>query len=256
MPRFGDAVVEIPDFRMNEKKERKVNIVTNNPQLSSTQWCGGASSPQYSGKRAQPLLEGENNLGDLNDDDIEEDTLGWFGRVYAYILNLNVVFRYAIYIIPIGLLLAIPIIVLNSIEQRVPVGPVRLIGLFIWLELVWLTLWGSNFAAGAIPPVFRLFSGFLSRDTQKYSDFLRALETPITLLIWSACAYGSVALLYRFPYDPDAESLPALAAIPWNAKGSIWTETMKRVFLATIPVAAVYLVEKIIVQWVAVNCKS
>lgn len=96
------------------------------------------------------------------------------------------------------------------------------------------------------------------KDTQKYSNLLKALEAPITLVIWAACAYGSVALLYLFPYssNPNAPSVATLAQTPWNAPGSPWTETMKRVFLATIPVACVYLAEKIIVEWIAVNCKS
>lgn len=180
MARGSDAVVDIPPAFAHETKDRKIGFPESDWQSRTSPWSRKEKSSQ---DRSEELFDDDEDLSE------EEDTFGLFGRLYERIGNLPILLRYAVYIIPVGVLIAIPIIVLGVIKQRVPVGPVRLIGLFIWLELVWVTLWGSNLAARAIPPVFRLFSGFLSKDTQKYSNLLKSARSP-----YYSCDLGCLCL--------------------------------------------------------------
>lgn len=180
----------------------------------------------------------------------EGNTLGWFGRLCERIGRLPLLARYIIYILPLAIALAICIIVMGTGGRRAGAGRVRLIGLFIWLETVWLALWISNLIAKTLPLIFRFFSSLLSAPTRRYSNLITAVETPITLFIWSIIAWASVPLLYAFPYDGQRLNV----GLAWNAPGSPWTQTARRVLLATIPVTAVYLVEKLIVQWVSIDC--
>lgn len=210
-----------------------------------------------SSSRSLPIHANDDCIDETADDDDittdpggEENTLGWFGRLCERIGRLPLLARYVIYVLPLAIALAICIIVLGTGGRKAGAGKVRLIGLFIWLETVWLALWISNLVAKTLPTIFRFFSSLLSGPTRKYSNLITAVETPTTLFIWSIVAWASVPLLYAFPYDGQRLDV----GLVWNAPGSPWTETARRVLLATIPVAAVYLVEKLIVQWISINC--
>lgn len=250
MANAGDAVIRMPpQFTDLNEKEHHMNSSRVHVQRDTTTATLSQSSPKYTPSHVDDE-QNEVRGGLREDSDEQENTLGWFGGFYKRIRCLNLLARYTIYILPPAIALAICIIVLRTVAGNAHAGQVRVVGIFIWLETVWLCLWASNLAAKALPAVFRLFSSLLSADTMRYSNLLTAVETPITLFIWALVAWGSVPLLYSFP----REGRYVQSQIPWNASGSPWTETARRVFLATVPVAAVYLVEKLIVAWVSINC--
>jgi hypothetical protein len=68
----------------------------------------------------------------------EEDpdgTLTRMGRIYTKIVNFSVVTRYFIYVLPLALLLAIPIIVGATAGRTAELGGVRIVWLFTWIEI-------------------------------------------------------------------------------------------------------------------------
>jgi hypothetical protein len=68
----------------------------------------------------------------------EEDpdgTLTRMGRIYTKIVNFSVVTRYFIYVLPLALLLAIPIIVGATAARTAQLGGVRIVWLFTWIEI-------------------------------------------------------------------------------------------------------------------------
>lgn len=68
----------------------------------------------------------------------EEDadgTLTRMGRIYAKIVNFSVITRYFIYVLPLALLLAIPIIVGATAARKAEIGGVRIVWLFTWIEI-------------------------------------------------------------------------------------------------------------------------
>ncbi|EEH03930.1 serine/threonine-protein kinase [Histoplasma capsulatum G186AR] len=91
----------------------------------------------------------------------EDGTLTRMGELYNKILNYSVITRYFIYVLPLALLIAIPIIVGATIAQNAAIGGVRIVWFFTWVEVVWLSLWGSKIIAHYVPYVFQFLVGIL-----------------------------------------------------------------------------------------------
>lgn len=92
----------------------------------------------------------------LNEDrrQIEEGgSLNSMGKFYNAILTFSVVTRYLVYVLPVALLIAVPIIV-GAFFPKADIGGVRIVWLFTWVEVVWLSLWVSKLVAQFLPFVF------------------------------------------------------------------------------------------------------
>lgn len=136
---------------------------------------------------------------DINDashkpaDSPEDGKVNRLGRIYQAIYNFSIITRYMIYVFPIGVLIAIPIIVGATVAQDAYIGGVHIYWFFTWIEVVWVSLWGCKIFAKFIPYVFQTLCGFVSSGTRKYALILRALETPITIVLW--CVISLVTFL-------------------------------------------------------------
>ena len=71
-----------------------------------------------------------------------EDALSKMGKYLHKVHSASVLTRYSLYILPVAILLAIPMIVTASppYDDKRADG-IRLLGLFIWIEIIWLALW-------------------------------------------------------------------------------------------------------------------
>lgn len=155
---------------------------TGNP--NGTEKGGLTSSPPSSqgfGHRRRLPITGEKGR---TADDPEDGTITRLGRFYQAILNFSPVTRYMIYILPLGILLAIPIIVGATAAEDAAIGGVWLPWFFAWFEVLWVSLWVCKLAAKIIPYVFQFICGIVSSGTRKYALVLRNLETPLTMVLW------------------------------------------------------------------------
>lgn len=139
---------------------------------------------------------------------------------------------------PVAAMLAIPLVLMDTIYRDVRAGNIRLLGLFIWLEIVWVSVWVCKIGAKALPLIFQAACGLISGGIRKYSLVLAALEIPVSLLLWSVVSWGTS---------------PVICAFDQKHCGDQWLTTMRTVLLATIVVAAVFLAEKFFVQMVSIN---
>lgn len=135
----------------------------------------------------------------------EDGSLNRLGRVYQAIYNFSIVTRYMIYVLPIGALIAIPIIVGATAAQDAYIGGVHLYWFFTWIEVVWVSLWVCKVFAKFFPYVFQYLCGIVSSGTRKYALILRALETPITIVLWVV-----VSLVTFLPVSSSLENLAQL----------------------------------------------
>jgi len=117
---------------------------------------------------------------------------------------------------------------------------VRLLGLFIWIEVVWVGLWVCKLIASALPIVFQGVCGLISTGIRKYSLVLTAVEIPVSLFLWTIVAYATTPVVCTFNQDKCDD-----------ANG--WVHTLKKVFEASIVVAAIFLAEKTLIQLVSIN---
>lgn len=199
--------------------------------------------------------------------DAEEDTLSKIGSFLWRIHTASIVTRYALYVLPVGALLAIPLILSTMHpKKREPgepqphdwmIGQIRLLGLFIWIEIAWVSLWICKIVAHFLPIVFQAVAGVISTGIRKYTQILQNLEIPVSLFLWSIVNFTtSTQVITAFCiYDAslDKESLGDARMSRSDQCDPDWRETVSKVFKAGIIAAALFLAEKTFVQVVSVN---
>ncbi|KAK2813644.1 hypothetical protein FQN50_000042 [Emmonsiellopsis sp. PD_5] len=174
----------------------------------------------------------------------EDGTLTRMGRIYNAILNFSVVTRYFIYVSPLALLIAIPIIVGATAAPRAEIGGVRIVWFFTWVEVVWLSLWVSKTIAHYIPFVFQFLCGIVSSGTRKYALILKALEIPFSLVGWSVTSLATfIPLMTR---NPDTRSSGNTSIRPWQ-------NVVKNLLFAAFISALILAAEKVLVQLISIS---
>lgn len=178
------------------------------------------------------------------------------GKLYTKIVGFSVVTRYLVYVLPIAVLLAVPLVILpitgkptpdgRAAKDRVTLGDIHnpdgtlkargpsLFSLFIWIEVAWLSLWIGKIVAHLLPPIFMFFCGVVSSGTRKYASVLRALEIPLSLFFWALASW--LTFKYLFPDDEFQ-----------------WVHTVVTILLSLFLSSAVMLGEKTIVQLISIG---
>jgi hypothetical protein len=170
--------------------------------------------------------------------DGEQNTVNYLGKLYARVMNFNVITRNIVYILPICIIFAIPLAIYATVKKSSRIGGVRTLGLFVWLEIAWLSLWVTKLIAQTFPYIFTFLCGFVSSGVRKYSLVIKALELPLSIFIWTIITWATVPVVVVF--DAKNRDYP-------------WVDTLRHVFLASIAVTALFLLEKLIIQLISIN---
>ncbi|KAL2167949.1 hypothetical protein VTG60DRAFT_588 [Thermothelomyces hinnuleus] len=190
------------------------------------------------GPAGRRRLRNDLHRGDTGESS-EEASLNAMGRLYHKIVGFSVVTRYLVYVAPVALLLAVPIIVLplTGDKDRVGLGDQKrhsLFLLFVWIEVSWLALWTGKLAAHVLPYVFMFFCGVVSSGTRKYATVLRALEIPLSLFFWGLASW----LSFKFMFEGTSRE---------------WSKVIVRILLSLFLSSAVLLGEKFLVQLISIS---
>jgi hypothetical protein len=169
----------------------------------------------------------------------EEVSLNPMGRLYTKIVGFSVITRYLVYIIPVALLLAVPLIVLplTGDKDRVRLGDGdrhSLFLLFVWIEVSWLSLWAGKMVSHFLPFVFMFFCGVVSRGTKKYATVIRNLEIPLSFFFWCLASW----LSFKFMFE--------------GANRQFYNVIVK-ILLSFFIASAVLLIEKFLVQLISIS---
>lgn len=143
----------------------------------------------FYGKNAAGRRRRENNMRQGQDG--EEEILTQMGKIYEKIFNFSVVTRYFLYVLPLALMIALPIIIGATAAPKSRIGGVRIVWIFLWIEIVWLSLWVSKLAAKTVPWIFQFLCGIVSSGTRKYVVVLQALEIPLSLTGWALASLAT-----------------------------------------------------------------
>lgn len=86
------------------------------------------------------------------------------GKLYDKIVHFSVVTRYMVYVFPVAAILAVPIILGSITEwgEKAKIGGVKLDWFFLWIEVVWLSLWISKLFVKMLPHLFMFLCGVVS----------------------------------------------------------------------------------------------
>lgn len=220
---------------------------------------GAGLGPTVDNEKLSPNGAGRRRkVGGLNmpnraetDGSSNEVSLNAMGRLYKKIVGASVVTRYLVYIIPVGILLAIPLIVIPilGLQDRYVVGVgvqpedeserrhgPQLFNIFLWIEIAWLTLWVGKLVAWLLPHAFMFLIGVVSSGTRKYATVLQNLQIPLSLFFWALATWLTFRGLFgRFEGDFG------------------WVRTLARILGALFTSSIVYLVEKALVQLIGIS---
>jgi len=195
---------------------------------------------QYAGGRRRKANP-EDVARHIND---EEDTLTKMGEIYNKILNFSIVTRYFVYVLPLALVIAVPIVIGATVSQPANAGNVRIVWIFTWVEVVWLSLWISKLASKSLPFIFQFLCGIVSSGVRKYALVLKSLEIPLSLAGWALASLATFKPLMTL--NPDQKN-------SGQTTPNDWENIMGNILGAFMIAALIYLGEKLLVQLISIG---
>ncbi|KAK5237870.1 hypothetical protein LTR47_000963 [Exophiala xenobiotica] len=174
----------------------------------------------------------------------DDGTLNAVGRLYKKIYNASVITRYFVYVAPLALAIAIPIIIGASVAPGARIGGVKIVWFFTWIEVLWVSLWVSKLVARFLPYLFQFFSGVVSSGTRKYALVLAALEIPVSLVGWAVASLTTFVPLMTL--NPDQRARGETSLKPWES-------IIKNILFATLFSTLVFLGEKFLIQVLSIS---
>ncbi|PCH43751.1 hypothetical protein WOLCODRAFT_104096 [Wolfiporia cocos MD-104 SS10] len=169
--------------------------------------------------------------------DIPQNT---FSRVYNYLLNVSIVTRWTLFILPVLGLLWIPGILSFTAYPDTTIWGVRLVWWSVWLTVVWCGWWGAKAFSMILPHVARHTIGVVSIGARHYIEWLRPLQIYITLFSWSLIIWVSFQPLINTRRIPHITNTGASAL-----------STAAKILFAIFECAIILLAEKVLIQWIA-----
>jgi small-conductance mechanosensitive channel len=245
----NDATINIPLTQVNSRGQTGARKITSSP--SPTSYRTATDMPLSNINEKTSLYHrGPGGRRKKMDErgsettDHDEGTLTAMGKIYDAIFRFSVVTRYFLYVLPLALAIAVPIVVGATFAQKATIGGVRIVWFFTWVEIVWLSLWVSKLTAQFLPHVFQFLCGIISSGTRKYSLILTALEIPLSLVGWALTALTTFVPLMCL--NPDQRS--------HNDTGlKNWEKVIKDILFATFFSTLILLAEKLLVQLISIS---
>ncbi len=166
---------------------------------------------------------------------------GSFGKMFKRIHDSNWLIRYFMYIVPLVLVILIPLLIGGLVFKNSTVGGVHLLWFCVWLEIIWLTLWGARIVAKALPWPVGLVSSIFTNNSKKWRDMCKQLEIPATLFFWM------LAVLISF--------LPIMVHHHFDGGTKVrsWEAAMNKVIVSIFTGVTLNFGEKIIIQLIAIS---
>lgn len=238
----GDATIDIPLEHVPTNNTtgglRNQNSTT---LLRPTQNCPSPSNekrPKLRGRRSKNPKT--NEKGGQKGADGDEVLLTSMGKIYQRIWGFSIITRYFLIVLPLALMIAVPIIIgviYDKNGHHLRLAGVALWLFFVWIEIVWLSVWVAKIVAHYLPMIFQIFAGVVSSGVRKYAMVIQALEIPLSLVGWSVTSLATFMPLMRL----------------YNNPGQAWFGIMQKVLGAFVVASLIYLGEKVIIQLISIS---
>lgn len=209
------------DTYNNEESEKKAGFFHTHSQR------------KHAGRRKRKDADGNSENG---------VALTGLGKFYNKVIGFSVVTRYLVYIVPVAILIAIPIIIYAVLKPRTLLGNMNIkVWIFwTWIEVIWLSLWISKLIAHGVPYMFMFLAGVVSSGTRKYAQVLKQVEIPLSLFGWAVTSNVTFKALTNTQLNGVA-----------SAKG--WVKVVENLLLPALIASVIFLVEKMVVQLISIN---
>lgn len=137
-------------------------------------------------------------------------------------------------------MLAIPLVLFATTYSSARADGIRLLGLFIWIEILWVSFWVAKLMAAAIPYLFSGLVGLLTTGVRKYALVLRAIEIPISFFIWTIMALSTLPAAHIFDEQYYSEFYPRA-----DQPNIYWLHIIEKICRASIGSSALWLLQKL-----------
>ncbi|KAI9713287.1 MAG: hypothetical protein M1828_001460 [Chrysothrix sp. TS-e1954] len=178
----------------------------------------------------------------------QEKNVNTMGRVYHKIANFSIVTRYLLYVVPVGAVLAIPIILGATVEDGEQVDGVAIQWIFAWALCAWVGLWVSKIAAHWLPHIFEFICGVVSSGVRKYAQVIAALEIPLSLAGWALVSLATFKPMMT--RNPQAQELQRKDK---NWEPPHWVYVMQQILAAALISSLLFLGERVLIQLISIN---
>jgi small-conductance mechanosensitive channel len=245
----NDATIDIPLTAVNSQGQTGARKIINNPSPTLYQAATDLPLPSINEKSGQyhrgPGGRRKKMEEKGRETTVHEDgTVTGMGKLYTAVFNFSIITRYFLYVLPLALAIAVPIVIGATFAKRATIGGVRIVWFFTWVEILWISLWVSKLTAQFLPYVFQFLCGIVSAGTRKYSLILTALEIPLSLVGWALTALTTFVPLMCL--NPDQRS--------HNDTGlKYWEGIVKDILFAAFFSTLILLAEKLLVQLISIS---
>ncbi|KAI0092959.1 Mechanosensitive ion channel-domain-containing protein [Irpex rosettiformis] len=163
-----------------------------------------------------------------------------FVKFYNYLLNVSIVTRWFLFIVPPMAIIWIPGILGLTSSPKATIWGVKLIWWSIWLSVLWGGWWAALAASMLLPRVARVTLGLVAFGARRYIDWLEALHRYVAFTGWTLAVW--------ITYQPLILTREASNAT--DRDRSILS-LLAKLFFAFYICALVLLGEKFAIQWIA-----
>ncbi|EIM20247.1 hypothetical protein WALSEDRAFT_21049 [Wallemia mellicola CBS 633.66] len=163
-------------------------------------------------------------------------------RLYFFLINTSIITRWAIFVLPIAGVLAIPLIVSVTTAPDAELLRVRLLWWSIWLETLWVGWWVSWAASKIIPWVAKHTVAVIVPNGKQMIDYFVRCERYLAAVGWTVACWAvfNFVVLVKFSRDHSDSSYSTLSVIA-------------QVHAGIIICASILAGEKILIQLIAYN---
>ncbi|KAF9654005.1 hypothetical protein BDM02DRAFT_3086356 [Thelephora ganbajun] len=163
-----------------------------------------------------------------------------FVRFYHYLLNVSIVTRWIIFIVPVLAILWIPGILHFTAYPDGNIWGIGLLWWSIWLSVVWVGWWVCLAFSKVFPSFLRRTIGLVAVDSRRYIDWLEVLHRYVSLTAWTVTVW--------ITYQPLLNRRQSNGASD-NSKKII--SLLGRLLFAFFLCALVLFLEKLSIQFIA-----
>lgn len=161
-------------------------------------------------------------------------------KFYHYLLNVSIVTRWFLFIVPVMAILWIPAILQFTTFPNGEVWGVKLLWWSIWLSVAWGGWWAALAFSRIVPGIIKATVGVVAHGTRKYMDWAAVLHRYVALFIWTLTMWISWQPLINRRQRNDASD---------SSKNAI--DFISKLLFGIYLCALVLLFEKFTIQWIA-----
>ncbi|KAJ7462327.1 Mechanosensitive ion channel-domain-containing protein [Mycena galericulata] len=208
------------------------------PQPQGASWLSGIKKFEHSYQEFDPARNASESHLAFADGDLPRNQVS---KLYNYLLNVSIVSRWILFIVPLLAIIWIPgILVLTRTTPDAEIWGVGLLWVSIWLTIVWGGWWTALAASMILPRVIRRTVGVIAVGTRRYLDWFEVLHRYVAMFMWTLAVFISYnPLVHSRQSDSASDSSVKIIALG------------QKLFFAFFLCAALLLFEKFSIQWIA-----